>query len=263
MPARLKTSTVETDSSGQKAHFPDLNPDALQKLTNRIASDLGRPEVERSKEKQKLKFPSQSTKKKHKDNNVTLPSKETSFDGVSGAKNWQSHIKSQRIDANEPRKKRLRDGQIKPRNPHPTNDASVWVEGGSGSQAATIPDLMEEVFALGGTQDDYELIMGVQSDSEVEGKDMATEVGNGRHLEKNLRRLVQDLGIDNTAETALDDFTGDEGLGKPDKASRKPALDTSGNEAKLRIHSASSLSGKSTDLVRLQKTAHAIFPLAG
>lgn len=94
-------------------------------------------------------------------------------------------------------KKRLRDGQLK----GPSNIRSV---SNTKKRENAVKDgkkvksgLEEEVLALGGTMDDYELVAGAPSDSEMEGDDKKSVAASHKSLGRDLQQFVRGLGIDN------------------------------------------------------------------
>ena len=87
--------------------------------------------------------------------------------------------------------KRTRDGQ------HKVSTNSQIVE----QDNASFGDLEKEILALGGSKEDYDLIIGVPSDSEYE--DHESRGVSEKSLPKDLRRLVKELGIEKAAAQEL------------------------------------------------------------
>ncbi|KAL8951831.1 MAG: hypothetical protein Q9222_002220 [Ikaeria aurantiellina] len=83
-------------------------------------------------------------------------------------------------------KKRLSDGRIK--------DSST---------------LEQDVLALGGTKDDVRLVQNEPSDSEMEGGSTTTKQPPPKELKKDLRRFIQELGIDKVAPPTNEEPDGD------------------------------------------------------
>ncbi|KAL8793535.1 MAG: hypothetical protein Q9195_003908 [Heterodermia aff. obscurata] len=91
--------------------------------------------------------------------------------------------------------KRMRDGQ------HKLSSKSQVVT----QDDAALVDLEKEILALGGSKEDYDLIMEVPSDSEYEVLESA-ELSE-KSLPKDLRRLVKELGIEKAAaQNPVDDI---------------------------------------------------------
>ena len=80
--------------------------------------------------------------------------------------------------------KRLRSGELKP---------SAKPKSQGKSDFSISADLESEILALGGSKEDYELITGDPSDSEYENNESAKE--SGKVLQKDLKKLVKELGI--------------------------------------------------------------------
>ena len=99
--------------------------------------------------------------------------------------------------------KRMRSGELKP-------SAKPKSEVKSGFTISA--DLESEILALGGSKEDYELITGDPSDSEYENNESAKE--SGRALQKDLKKLVKELGIAKAAtqDSAQPDPEGDDAL---------------------------------------------------
>lgn len=87
--------------------------------------------------------------------------------------------------------KRSRDGQTK----------TSTKDQGEVQNGALHTDLEKEIIALGGSKDDYELITGAPSDSEYE--DFESKNISEKSLQKDLKKLVQELGIEKAATQDL------------------------------------------------------------
>ena len=90
--------------------------------------------------------------------------------------------------------KRLRDGQPK---------SFSRTESGKPNGAEKGPSIEAEILALGGSEEDYQLIAGAPSDSEFE--DLEPIKGSAKALQNDLRNLVQELGIDKVIPQAEND----------------------------------------------------------
>jgi len=91
--------------------------------------------------------------------------------------------------------KRSRDGQVK----SPGKPESTKHNGAEGNTA----DIKAEILALGGSTEDYELIEDAPSDSEIE--DNEPSKAPAKALRNDLRKMVQELGIDKVAQQAESD----------------------------------------------------------
>ena len=87
--------------------------------------------------------------------------------------------------------KRLRDGQTK----------TSIKDQGKVQNGVLHADLEKEIIALGGSKEDYDLITGAPSDSEYE--DPESNKISEKSLQKDLKRLVQELGIEKAAAQEL------------------------------------------------------------
>lgn len=112
--------------------------------------------------------------------------------------------------------KRTRDGQHKV-----SSNGQIVKE-----DDAALADLEKEILALGGSKEDYDLVTGAPSDSEYE--DLESREVSEKSLQKDLRRLVKELGIEKAAAQELaEDISSDQksedsqsngqGLGAEDK----------------------------------------------
>lgn len=91
--------------------------------------------------------------------------------------------------------KRSRDGQVK----DPRKMESMKHNGAEGKPA----DIRAEILALGGSTEDYELVADAPSDSEME--DNEPTKAPAKALRNDLRKMVQELGIDKVAPNIEND----------------------------------------------------------
>ncbi|MCJ1465092.1 hypothetical protein MMC07_003708 [Pseudocyphellaria aurata] len=93
--------------------------------------------------------------------------------------------------------KRYRNGQLKEPSNIRSDGKSERGENAVRNGKKVMSGLEEEVFALGGTMDDYELVEGAPSDSEMEGDDKRSVAASHKSLGRDLQQFVRELGIDN------------------------------------------------------------------
>ncbi|KAL8866302.1 MAG: hypothetical protein Q9174_006382, partial [Haloplaca sp. 1 TL-2023] len=101
------------------------------------------------------------------------------------------------ISAESASKKRTRDGQLKPsRSQKPLANEEKRVSKGEYEPTAELSKLEKEILELGGSKDDLALIGDLESESELDGDQAALQKPGSKGLQKDLQRLVQELGIE-------------------------------------------------------------------
>lgn len=211
MPAASKKSSASDVSENL---VPDLNADALQSLTEKIEGNLKnrsrgvRPKIKTPSFNAKVKVSEHGSKSSISNSDVTPAS------NGSAATGKQKSTLAPRIKQG---KKRLRDGRIK--------------EGGNGKEEKNVNSIKlgisnrksgsddnskidEEMKALGGTKEDFDLIADIISESEMEGDDARPGKNPQSGLEKEILQLVRQLGVDRVAKKEL---TADSGSNEADE----------------------------------------------
>lgn len=197
MPTRSKKLPVNASTSLSETQLPDLKADALLNLTNKINENFGRTSQEKQVKVKHLKSKRAKSKETNR-NTGTSPSGsiQTSKLLLNGNDHKTTLLPSS--DAQQLKgKKRLRDGQIK----EPSKSRRSVINTRLGENAVRDGEniksgLEEEVLALGGTMDDYELVAGAPSESEMEGDDKKTSQASHKSLGRDLQQFVRGLGID-------------------------------------------------------------------
>ena len=208
--------------AGSQVHddgLPDLNPDALLSLTQKIETNLKKPD-KGAVSKAAPARPQANKLRKEKANGELNRSS-----GPKARPKEQSNGKSPSIGKQKPAptpkssqgKKRLRDGQVKEPGFVKSGDYVNGIKLGTGTQkpaAENNAEIEEDIQALGGTKDDLDLVADAPSDSEMEGE--AAEVGetSGRDLRKELQQLVRQLGVDKRPQKDLSETTDTEDEGE-------------------------------------------------
>lgn len=193
----LKKLPANRAPSLSETQFPDLKADALLKLTNKIKENFGRTSQEKPVKVKHLKSKRAKSKETNK-NTGTSPSGsiQTSKLLLNGNDHKTTRLPSS--DAQQLKgKKRLRDGQLKEPSKSRRNVSNTRLGENAVTDGENIKSgLEEEVLALGGTMDDYELVVGAPSESEMEGDDKKSVQASHKSLGRDLQQFVRGLGID-------------------------------------------------------------------
>ena len=222
--------------------FPAFNADALQSLTKNIQNNLlqtgnASPKPNSAKPKKQRQDASPKTKgnqksqvepkrsRQPKEHRASQPAQPRSQPQVVPPKSAQQNRSN----------KRLRNGEIK--NPASKSDVNTITINQARLNGATPPSnetLRREIKALGGTEEDFELVTGVASDSEVEG---ATGVETDKGLSRESEKVINRLGV---AEARQDDDEEDSEEEEEEESSVKDSklnnAQTNGNTNKIPIN---------------------------
>ena len=201
---------AKTPSRHTEKDFPEFNLDALQILKDNIEQNLGESGTALTKpEPSKYTKKRKETEKKRHETKFSLKTKERAHAQYSQPRNLSQKKQDTNPSAPEPTKKtnmRLRNDDINVSNPDEkgTGDAG---NGNSGIRAtngtsSSIFDLRKEIQALGGDEEDFDLVANAQSDSEIEGQDFKT---SGEKFVKELGGFLQSLGIDKIEQNDADE----------------------------------------------------------
>lgn len=149
--------------SGANETAPEANVSANPASTTAMPDESAFAGL-RQKIEQRLKNQSQNSGKGKKNNNSSAPAK----DNVS-KKEKQSPAKSSRPQDTAQGKKRDRNGEVIARNEK--NNVKEKQQKPKGSKKSNDDEtLRQEILAMGGTEEDLDLLAGVDSESEVEGE---------------------------------------------------------------------------------------------
>lgn len=184
---------------GYDAQLPEFKAEALLSLTKKINANLSKPPPPRITTG---KYPKPEQKKTKVTTNPEIsasPARKATRDtrGKLGANNAKSEPSPSSITSQKQGKKRLRDGQEK--NSKHTGNGIKNIqneEQANHDSRTTNSKLQEDVLALGGTLDDYKLVVEADSNSEMEGNDMEISKSPSKISKKELLNFVRDLGID-------------------------------------------------------------------
>ena len=249
------------DSTGNM--IPDFSPESLRSLTDQIESNLksqgkraisndtpARPKtkalnVEKTRGDHAAKSP------------VSAPAVQTASNGGTAIGKQKPTVASKPSQA----KKRLRDGRIKEES-----------DGTKGSNTCTRKleiskrkigldednSFDKEMRALGGTEEDVDLIANIVSESEMEDEEVRLSNNPGDGLGKEILQLVRQLGVDKVAkETLMADFAPEVADEAQDpKESRNSDMTPSNNETlgtKLVLQNATSVGRSQRSLVSKQQ----------
>lgn len=197
MPARLKKSPANGAPEQSDKQLPDLKADALLNLTQKIKENLKKTSLEKQVEAQPLKSKRVKSKKTGRNTRIspsqTLQPSKLPLNGNDRGKRPLPASDAAQLQG----KKRLRDGQIK--GPSDSRGSVIKIRVGDNvvrNGGNIQSELEEDVLALGGTMDDYELVAAAPSDSEMEGDDKKSAQASHKSLGRDLRQFVRGLGID-------------------------------------------------------------------
>ena len=193
MPAKLKNPSANAASQISSLELPDLKADALQSLTDRIEANFKKSPFKNPDKRQSTQ-PKKERKKPNKNPQKPLS---TAVDSHSKSKNSRGNdLKSQLTSVPNTKpsreKKRLRDGKLKGLG---NNEIVKGTQREGKVKGNAQPELEEEVLALGGTVEDYKLVKGAPSDSEMEGDDKQPMEGSHMSLGQDVFQFVRDLRI--------------------------------------------------------------------
>ena len=205
-------------SASTENRIPDFNPDTLRSLTEQIASNLNsqgkRPILKDTAARSRAK--SSNADKELGEYAIKTPgSTSAASDGITAKGHQKPTVASSLGQA----KKRSRDGRIKERSDG-TRGKNFVANKAENSQPQNCKkrirldidnNIDEEMRALGGTKEDLDLIANLMSDSEIENEEArpSKELGDG--LEKEVLKLVRQLGVDRMSQKeVMADFESEE-----------------------------------------------------
>ena len=239
--------------------LPDLNAGSLQNLTRKIQDNF-KSSNEISSKSQAVKHKNTQRKKAPASESNTAPKatqpKFTTKDTLNTKRLQPTSISSSNSDQLQG-KKRLRNGQLKVAE----KTGQVKRINANNTQLGTRPtqpsidghDFEDEVLALGGGKDDFELIKDAASESELEGDDGGSSRGRIAGLSGELSQIVQELGIKDVENRVLDDevYT-DDNEEKEDALGQKHQQD----ETRTGYENTKA----TADVVQSQKDVHSVGP---
>lgn len=191
-----------------KNRIPDFSPESLRSLTDQIESSL-KSQGNRAIWKDTAARPKARTPSAEKKRGYHAAKSPVSVPVVQATSNGSTTTGKQRpTGASKPRqgKKRSRDGYIK--------EVSDGMKGGNASakkfetskrtiESEKDNSLVEDIRALGGTRDDFDLIANIESESEMEDEELRPIKNPGNVLQKEISQLVRQLGVDKVAKEEL------------------------------------------------------------
>ena len=206
-----------------KNGVPDLNPSVLLDLKNKIEINLKHPKPESSIWKNPPKILRKQQEKPPNSNKVSSANDlhHTNTIGLDKDQTRRVTPPSAFTSIQQQKKKRPRDR--KPKEPGDARtDGNSFISGPKtvGRNSNKQSDLEKEVIALGGTENDFQLIADAPSDSEIETQDPGTGNGHDGRLGKDLLRLVQGLEVDEK-ETRYPSFSSKPGTKHTDQIRNK------------------------------------------
>ena len=206
MPSEDKESSGENLQASQLPHF---NSDTLERLTQKIASKIKKPDsgtVSKAPNVKPKKNKLDHFESKRELSNKAKASKSIATVQSNGTSPATEPIETAPRSKSGQGKKRLRYGRVKATGSVRRGNDVNNIKLGSRSEKTLLPErsnIQDEIEALGGTKDDLELIADVQSDSEIEGDTTGLDRATGGSLTKELQKLVRQLGVDKAAQKEI------------------------------------------------------------
>ena len=195
-------------SDPTETRVPEFNSATLRSLTETIDSNL-KDQGKRAISKDtaaKSKSKTLNSKRKRREDVARSPvSNSTVYVASNGSKTTRKQKPTGALKTSRG-KKRLRDGRIKGENDErKASNISISKLRTSNSEFGSGNDnnIHEEIRALGGTEEDVELIANVISESEIEKEEARPSKDLENCVEKEMLQLVRQLGIDRVAKKEL------------------------------------------------------------
>ncbi|KAL2051761.1 hypothetical protein ABVK25_007917 [Lepraria finkii] len=207
-PKSKKHARSQTHDDG----LPDLNPDALLSLTQKIETNLKKPDEGVVFKAAPARPQANKLRKEKADGKLNKSSE------PKARPKEQSNGKSPSIGKQKPAlapkpsqgKKRLRDGQVKEPGFVKSEDNINGIKLGTRTQKPATEnnaEIEEDIQALGGTKDDLDLVADAPSDSEMEGEAAEVDETSGRDLRKVLQQFVRQLSVEKRPQKDLSETT--------------------------------------------------------
>ena len=172
-----------------------LKPTALSSLTQKIEANLKKGQ-NRDQPVKGNKKAVPKPKKDHNSHSQATKARKIENERKSAKRAYGSAAKVT-TSAESQSKKRKRDGQMKnSRSQKPLVNGNKEVPKTEHEPANELPKLEREILELGGSKDDLALIGELESGSELEVDGSALQKPASKGLQKDLKRLVQELGIE-------------------------------------------------------------------
>lgn len=176
------------------AQLPEFKAEALLSLTQKINANLSKPPQRTVAESRSL-----PERKKTKVTTGAEKSARKATRDTKGKLGTYNRKRDPPLSSDVPHKKgkkRLRDGQEKEGIHTGSSIRSIQnEEQASHDSHKTNFKLQEDVLALGGTLDDYRLVLEADSNSEMEGNEMEVGKSSSKISKNELLKFVRDLGI--------------------------------------------------------------------
>ena len=195
-------------SDPTEIRVPDFNSDTLRSLTETIDSNL-KDQGKRAISKDtaaKSKSKTLNAKRKRREDVARPPvSKSTVHVASNGSKTTLKQKPTVALKTSQGRK-RLRGGRIKGESDERKGDyisISKLRTSNRGFGSGNDNNIHEEIRALGGTEEDVELIANVISESEIEEEEARPSKDLENCVEEEMLQLVRQLGVDRVAKKEL------------------------------------------------------------
>ncbi len=214
MPARLKKWLEASNAHTQEIDLPELNPDSVLSLTEKIQNNLKKVPNEKTRKAPVIKT-NNGRIQAPRPLKVMEPSAKSANPPtvVEGQSNGNAKLvgkKSVLVPKPQQGKKRLHDGKVKGLSNSRSDVNSVKL-GAKANKASTESfNIEEEILALGGTKEDYELVAEALSDSEIEGHELDQTKALRGDLQKDLAFLVKELGVEKAHFKEMEEYSDSE-----------------------------------------------------
>ena len=200
MPTILGNLRGASNETVLEQEFPNLKPDALFSLTEKIQHDLKKSPNEKLRKVPAIRPSKGSNSKNEIIQTTKRPTKPAEgLKSIERRKNGKAEVIEERTHpVPNPRngEKRLQNGIPKVSSNTKSEYSSIAMGMKGNKTHKESFDIEQEILALGGTKDDYELIAEALSDSEMEAEDLDQAKVSRSDLQKDLARLVREIGIE-------------------------------------------------------------------
>ena len=206
MPSENKESSGENSQASQ---LPQFNADTLERLTEKIASKIKKPNNSTVSKAGKAEL--KKNRPEHVGSKQELSNKAKAPRPIFAVQSNGTTPATKVIEtASRPKpgqgKKRLRDGRVKTTSSAGKGNDVNNIKLGPRPEKTLLPEksnIEDDIEALGGTKDDLDLIADVPSDSEIEGDTTGFDGASGGSLTTELQKLVRQLGVDKVAQKEI------------------------------------------------------------
>jgi len=230
MGKKRKRSANDSELASSAVQLPSFDKSALSALTNKIESDFRKAAAPRQDPRNRNPLPSENRRNRIE---RAQRSKSSTKDRLSGKDHAQGIVREQSAGGSKIPKSRA-----DRRNGEKEDEQNV---------------LLQEILALGGTEDDLDLVMGVASDDEdIDENGLEQTSAIDHNLTKELSKYIKGLGINTRSiedssgtESAEDVDESEDVLGTPKSKVTNAVKDVKSSD----LQSSNSIAKRLKDLV--------------